>query len=153
MDIVPVVVKFTLEPGAQAPEQTSDNAACFDVRAYLPDSPDGMSLWPGRTVMISTGLRVEIPVGYEIQVRSRSGLAAKHEVSVTNSPGTIDADYRGIVGVILTNHSQRTSIVINHGDRIAQLAVREVTPAIFQQTDALSETARGEGGFGSSGLK
>lgn len=107
---------------------------------------------PGERVMISTGLQVELPEEYEIQVRPRSGLALKHGITVLNTPGTIDADYRGIIGIILINHSNE-SFTIKHGDRIAQIVIKEVPRINWVPTDDLSKTQRGEGGFGSTSEK
>jgi dUTP pyrophosphatase len=101
--------------------------------------------------MIPTGLSFAIPEGYEIQVRPRSGLAAKNGVTVLNTPGTIDSDYRGEVKVILINHG-KDAFTVNNGDRIAQLIVAPVTQGIFEKTDELDSTERGEGGFGSTGV-
>ena len=109
---------------------------------------------PHQTVLVDTGLKVEIPKGYEIQIRPRSGMALKNSIIVVNTPGTIDASYRGVIGVILHNLSENP-FVIYTGDRIAQLVVAKVeTPYVtFIESDSLSETERGEGGFGSTGKK
>ncbi|MBD3420298.1 MAG: dUTP diphosphatase [Chitinivibrionales bacterium] len=108
-------------------------------------------LRPGERKLIPTGLRYEIPQGYEVQVRSRSGLAFKQGIAVLNSPGTIDADYRGEVCVILINHGAE-SVAINHGDRIAQAVPLQVAPEVsFIEVDKLEESQRGSGGFGSTG--
>ena len=101
--------------------------------------------------MIPTGIKMDIPVGYEVQVRPRSGLAAKHGVTVLNSPGTIDSDYRGEVKVILINHG-KDAFVVNSGERIAQFVISKVIQADFVLSDELSESERGEGGFGSTGV-
>ena len=109
-----------------------------------------MELAPGARALIPTGLQMEIPQGFEVQVRPRSGLALKHGLMLVNSPGTIDSDYRGPVGVILLN-AGTSSFQITHGMRIAQLVVAPVIQARFAVSDGLSETDRGAGGFGSTG--
>ncbi len=142
---------ITRDSGAEdieLPEYKSDGASGMDVRAAL-DAP--LTLTPGQIVLVPTGLRVAVPVGYEVQVRPRSGLSLKHGITVVNTPGTIDADYRGPVGIILGNVSQ-VPFTINRGDRIAQLVIQQVVHADVQIVDNLDETARGEGGFGSSGI-
>lgn len=134
------------------PSYETTQAAGADVRANLPEAARaaGITLAPGARALIPTGLKMEIPAGFEVQVRPRSGLALKHGISVPNAPGTIDADYRGPVGVILINLGD-TDFTIAHGDRVAQLIVAPVTQGSFALSDGLSETARGEGGFGSTG--
>lgn len=134
------------------PAYETAQAAGADVRANLAasDREIGLEIKPGARVLVPTGLRMEIPAGYEVQIRPRSGLALKHGVSLPNTPGTIDADYRGPVGVILINLGD-ASFVVNHGDRIAQMVVAPVTQGAFSFADDLSETARGSGGFGSTG--
>lgn len=122
-------------------------SAGMDLRAHIVDA---IVLKPLERKIIPTGLFIELPVGYEAQVRPRSGLAAKHGVSVLNSPGTIDADYRGEVGVILVNFSNDI-FTINNGDRVAQLVIAKHERAEWNEVINLSETSRGEGGFGSTG--
>lgn len=124
-------------------------SAGMDIRADL-DKP--IELKPMQRALIKTGLFMEIPVGYECQVRPRSGLALKQGITVLNTPGTIDADYRGEVGVILINLSDETFFV-NDGERIAQLVFAKAEQAELIQTDILSDTDRGAGGFGSTGVK
>lgn len=124
-------------------------SAGMDIRANLSES---ISLNPLERKLIPTGLFLEIPEGFECQVRPRSGLALKKGITVLNSPGTIDADYRGEVGVILVNLSNETFVVEN-GERIAQLVFAQVEQIEFEQTENLSETERGAGGFGSTGVK
>ena len=126
--------------------QTAD-AAGMDLHAAL-DAP--VQVAPGAVVAVPTGLAMAIPRGYEGQVRPRSGLAAKHAVTVVNAPGTLDADYRGPVMVLLINHG-REPFAISHGDRIAQLVIAPVSQAELAEVDALDDTARGAGGFGSTG--
>lgn len=126
----------------------SEGAAGADVRANIPEGP--VNLPPGARALIPTGLRFEIPSGYEVQVRPRSGLALKHGITLANSPGTIDSDYRGEVGVILLNTSVHP-FEVTHGMRIAQLVVAPVVQADYAVKPVLSRTARGAGGFGSTG--
>jgi len=129
------------------PSYASELAAGADVRACISEQ---IQIDPGASVLVPTGLRVAIPAGYEIQVRPRSGLALKHQVTVLNTPGTIDADYRGEVGIILINHGN-APFVITSGMRIAQLILAPVVRASFVREDSLIGTSRGEGGFGHTG--
>ena len=131
------------------PSYETPGAAGADLRANFPDR-GATTLAPGARTLVPTGLRVEIPPGYEMQVRPRSGLALKHGLSLPNTPGTIDSDYRGPLGVILVNLGGE-SVTIRHGDRIAQAVVAPVVQARFELAETLSETARGQGGFGSTG--
>ena len=131
------------------PAHATEGAAGLDLRAYL-DSP--VTLQPGERKLIPTGLIMEIPKGYEGQVRPRSGLALKHGITVHNAPGTIDEDFRGEVGVILINLSDMP-FTIYSGDRIAQLVVAKYEKVEFCCTYSLSETERNEGGFSSTGIK
>lgn len=107
---------------------------------------------PGGRALIPTGLKIALPAGYEAQVRPRSGLALKHGITVLNTPGTIDSDYRGDVGVILMNHGTEP-FVVEQGDRIAQLVINEIIQGVFVEVDVLTETERGAGGFGHTGSK
>lgn len=141
-------IPCTLAPGASLPVYQTAGAAGADVCACLAEP---LVLAPGCRAMVPTGLSFEIPTGYEVQVRPRSGLAAKHGVTVLNSPGTIDSDYRGEVKVILVNLGS-ADFTISHGEPIAQLVVAPVEQASFQPTDSLSQTDRGQGGFGSTGV-
>lgn len=125
-------------------------AAGMDVRAAVPENAP-MALAPGTRTMVPTGLSVAIPQGYEIQMRPRSGLAAKHGITCLNSPGTIDSDYRGELKVILINHGAET-FTITRGERIGQMLLAPVTRIAWQRVDSLDETERGSGGFGSTGL-
>ena len=141
---------FVTKQGANMPQYESKGAAGMDLAACL-DSP--ITIEPGDIAMVPTGLSIALPTGHEAQVRPRSGLAAKHGITVLNSPGTIDEDYRGEIKVILINHS-RDAFVINHGERIAQLVIAGVTQVDVlevESADALGETDRGAGGFGSTG--
>ena len=131
--------------GLDLPAYATDGAAGMDIL-----SAESVTLRPGQRHAVATGLAVAIPKGYEIQVRPRSGLALKHGISVPNTPGTIDSDYRGELKVILINHSD-TDFAIARGERIAQLVLAPVTTACWDEVDALDKTERGEGGFGSTG--
>lgn len=142
-----VIVKVINKSNNPLPEYKTDGAAGMDVMAFIPDN---VFIMPGHTEVISTGLYVSIPKGWEIQVRSRSGLAAKNSVFVLNSPGTIDSDYRGEIKVILTNLSDE-NFIVHSGDRIAQLVLNKVTSINFKEVDNLDNTERGDGGFGSTG--
>ncbi len=124
-------------------------SAGMDLRANITES---ITLKPLERTIVKTGLFIELPIGIEAQVRPRSGLAAKNGITTLNSPGTIDADYRGEIGVILVNLSNQ-DFVINNGERIAQLVIAKHERAIWQEVSQLSETERGEGGFGSTGVK
>ncbi len=130
------------------PNYETEGAAGMDLRASLTEA---VTLKAGERIMVPTGLRVEIPVGYEMQVRPRSGLAAKRGVTVLNSPGTIDSDFRGEICVILYNSSSE-DFVIEPGERIAQAVVASYQRVEWQSAEELSDTSRGEGGFGSTGL-
>jgi dUTP pyrophosphatase len=131
------------------PEYATLFSAGMDLRAEL-DAP--VTLQPGERTLISTGLFLELPPGYEAQIRPRSGLAFKKGVTVLNSPGTIDADYRGEIGVLLINHGSE-AFVIEDGERIAQMVIAPYTRVVWQAVEKLNETERGEGGFGSTGKK
>ena len=141
-------IKCIANPGAVVPEYKTAGAAGADIYALVSEP---VTIPAGKFAMVPTGLFFEIPEGYEVQVRPRSGLAAKNGVTVLNTPGTIDSDYRGEIKVILINLGDK-DFVINSGDRIAQMVVAPVTQATFQITDSLSETERGTGGFGSTGV-
>ena len=134
------------------PTYETVGAAGADLRANLPDDhrEAGVEIPPGGRALIPTGLRLEIPIGYEVQVRARSGLALKHGITLANAIGTIDSDYRGDLGVILWNGGADT-FRVTHGMRIAQMIVAPVVHATFAIVDALDETDRGVGGFGSTG--
>lgn len=137
------------------PSYETQGAAGADIRASLEESAreDGLIIEPGSRVLVPTGLSMEIPHGYEVQVRPRSGLSFKTSLLVVNSPGTIDSDYRGEVKIIIGNFGTKR-YVIEHGERVAQLVVAPVTQGAFLATDDdLSSTDRGSGGFGSTGTK
>ena len=135
--------------GLALPAYQSAHSAGLDLLAAVPEAAP-LTLAPGQYVMVPTGLTMALPVGYEAQVRPRSGLAAKHGVTVLNSPGTIDADYRGEIGVVLINHGA-APFVIRRGERIAQMVIAEVARAELAAVASLSATERGSGGFGSTG--
>ena len=143
-----VSVKIIAEKGAVIPEYKTTGAAGADVCAHIESD---IVIPVGKSAMIPTGLSFAIPTGYEIQVRPRSGLAAKNGVTVLNTPGTIDSDYRGEVKVILINLGKE-AFTVSNGDRIAQLVVAPVTIGAFQPVDSLDQTERGAGGFGSTGV-
>lgn len=142
-----VFIKILNKSPHPLPAYSTVGSAGMDLRANLTNS---INLHPMERMMISTGIYLEIPFGYEAQIRPRSGLAAKHGITCLNSPGTIDSDYRGEIKVILINLSQELQQV-NHGDRIAQLIVSKVERAIWELVAELNETQRGEGGFGHTG--
>lgn len=130
----------------ELPEYKSDGAAGMDLC-----SAEEVTIWPGKAVRVSTGYEIEISSGFEGQVRPRSGLASKHMITVLNSPGTIDEDYRGLLQVLLINLGEKP-FVVNFGDRIAQLVIAPVSRAKIELVNSLSETIRGSDGFGSTGI-
>lgn len=139
------------DPAVPLPSYETEGAAGADIRAnFSAAEREGVTLAPGERRLVSTGIAVEIPPGYEMQIRPRSGLALKHGLGLPNTPGTIDSDYRGPLGVILINLGDRP-VTIAHGDRIAQAVIAPVLQARFEEVQALSETSRGAGGFGSTG--
>nr|WP_322623425.1 dUTP diphosphatase [uncultured Flavobacterium sp.] len=144
-----VTVKVINKSGHDLPAYETIASAGMDLRAVLAEP---VVLKPLERAIIKTGLFIELPVGYEAQVRPRSGLAAKNGITVLNSPGTIDADYRGEVGVILVNLSNEP-FTVNHGERVAQLVIAKHEQASWETVEVLSDTHRGEGGFGSTGTK
>lgn len=137
--------------GLELPRYETTLAAGADLRAaVLEDSP--IILVPGARVLVPTGFAMALPAGYEAQIRPRSGLAYKHGVTCLNTPGTIDADYRGEVKVLLINHGTEL-FTIRRGERIAQMVIAPITQGTFERVEVLSETKRGAGGFGSTGVK
>ena len=142
-------IKIINKSNHELPNYETLASAGMDLRANLSES---RILKPLERSIVGTGLFIELPIGYEAQVRPRSGLAAKKGVTVLNAPGTIDADYRGEIGVILVNLSNE-DFIINNGERIAQLVIAKHERAEWITVEALSETVRGEGGFGSTGVK
>lgn len=135
--------------GLQLPAYQTAHAAGMDLLAAVPDSAP-VVLEPGKIAMVPTALSIALPPGHEAQVRPRSGLAAKHGITVLNSPGTIDADYRGEIAVLLINHGS-AAFTIKRGERIAQMVIAPVSQAELVVVTALGETERGSGGFGSTG--
>ena len=145
-----ISVKIVNNSHHPLPAYSTIDSAGMDVRAYLPNGP--IVLKPMERRLIPTGLHIELPQGYECQIRPRSGLALKHGLTIVNSPGTIDAEYRGEIGVILMNLSQ-DEFIVNDGERICQMVVKEYTRVEWVQTESLSSSERGEGGFGHTGVK
>jgi dUTP pyrophosphatase len=146
-----VRVLILREPGCEdlpLPEYATPHSAGVDLRAAVPDE---LTLQPGERGMISTGLRIALPDGYEAQVRPRSGLAVRHGIGMVNSPGTVDADYRGVIHVILINWGQQP-FTVRRGDRIAQMIIAPVTRVAWEEAAELPETQRGDGGFGHTGV-
>jgi len=143
-----MTIKIINKSSHDLPHYETEASAGMDLRAHLEDK---IILGPLERIIVKTGLFIELPVGYEAQVRPRSGLAAKKGITVLNTPGTIDADYRGEIGVILVNLSKE-AFVINDGERIAQLVIAKHERANWENVEILGETDRGEGGFGSTGV-
>jgi dUTP pyrophosphatase len=143
------IVRLEHAEGLPLPAYETADAAGMDLRAAVAEDRP-LVLSPGQRAAIPTGLAIALPSGFEAQVRPRSGLALKNGVTALNSPGTIDADYRGEIKVILINHGQ-DGVTIRRGDRIAQIVVAPVIQAAWQVVESLDETARGAGGFGSTG--
>ncbi|MGL4801053.1 MAG: dUTP diphosphatase [Cetobacterium sp.] len=142
-----VIVKLVLENGVELPKYMTEGAAGMDVKANITES---VTLKTLERKLIPTGIKMEIPYGYEVQVRPRSGLALKHGITLVNTPGTIDSDYRGEVGVILINLSNE-EFIVNPGERIGQLVLQKVYKMEFEKVEELSTTVRAEGGFGHTG--
>jgi dUTP pyrophosphatase len=140
-----LITRLPESEGLELPSYQTDGSAGMDVRAA-----EDRVLQPGETALIPTGFSIAVPVGYEAQMRPRSGLALKHGITLMNSPGTIDSDYRGPVGVILSNLGHEP-FFIHRGDRIAQMVIAQVKRACWKEVGTLDDTARGAGGFGSSG--
>lgn len=133
--------------GLALPQYETAHAAGMDMRAFTPEE---IVIKPMQRILVPTGLHIELPVGFEAQIRPRSGLAYKHGISIVNSPGTIDADYRGEIKVLLINLSD-TDFVVNNGDRIAQMVIAKHETVSWENVEELSDTARGEGGYGHTG--
>ena len=140
-------VKIINKSNNPTPTYETSLSAGMDLRAYV-EGP--ITLSPGERKLIKTGLHIELPEGYEAQVRPRSGLAFKKGITVLNSPGTIDADYRGDIGVILINHSNE-KFAVNSGDRVAQLVISKFEKVDWETSDEINSTLRGDSGFGSTG--
>ena len=143
-----VSILYTAAPGAKAPSYQSEGASGADIAARL-DAP--LVIKPGERALVPTGICIEIPQGYEVQLRPRSGLALKHGVTVLNTPGTVDCDFRGELKALLINLGNEPFTVRN-GDRIGQLVVQQVFRGAFKRCSCLSKTERGEGGYGSTGV-
>lgn len=146
MSEILVKIKTTRENEDLLPTYMTQGSAGADVK-----SAEETVILPGKRALIGTGLFLEVPLGYEVQIRPRSGLAAKHGVIIPNSPGTLDSDYRGELRIILLNLGEE-AFVVKRGDRIAQIVVAKVHRAEFAKHEELSETSRGHGGFGSTGV-
>ena len=144
--MIKVLVK-KLKPSVKLPSYKTDGASGMDLMAYIDKS---IELKPGESCLVPTGLSVAFPEEYEIQIRPRSGLAAKDNISVLNTPGTIDSDYRGEIKVILFNHGNK-NFKINNNDRIAQMILTPVIKMDLEETNELPDSIRGAGGFGSTG--
>ena len=144
--MITVLIK-KLDPSVELPSYKTDGASGMDLKAFVKEP---INLKPQTSCLVPTGISLAFPSEYEIQIRPRSGLAAKNNISVLNTPGTIDSDYRGEIKVILFNHGNE-DFLINDKDRIAQMILTPVIKMNFEETDNLQETVRGEGGFGSTG--
>ena len=144
--MVKILIK-KLNPSVQLPSYKTNGASGMDLMASIEKQ---INLEPGKSCLVPTGLSVAFPKEYEIQIRPRSGLAAKNNISILNTPGTIDSDYRGELKIIIFNHSNE-SFVINNNDRIAQMVLTPIMKMELEETHELPETIRGEGGFGSTG--
>lgn len=132
------------------PSYETSQSAGADLRANIEEP---IALAPGECVLIKTGIFIALPVGWEAQIRSRSGLALKHGIIVLNAPGTIDSDYRGEIGVVLFNSNKENSFIVNPGERIAQMVIAKYEKPEFVVVETLDETERGDGGFGHTGVK
>jgi dUTP pyrophosphatase len=154
MPVLKILWEDWADTALPLPSYETPGAAGADIRANLrpEDRASGFTLDPMHRAIVPTGLRVEIPLGFEMQIRPRSGLAVKHGITLPNTPGTIDSDYRGPLGVALINLGAEP-YTIQHGDRIAQMIIAPVVQVGFEVVEALSDTARGEGGFGSTGKR
>lgn len=145
-----IKVKIINRSHHELPSYGTFEAAGMDVRAYLPDGP--VTLHPLQRTLIPTGLSIQLPSGYECQVRPRSGLALRHGISIVNTPGTVDADYRGEIGIILINLGQE-DFTVNDGDRVAQLVVTQYSHVTWEPAHELDRTKREDGAFGHTGTK
>ena len=145
-----VKIKIVNKGSQPLPEYATAQSAGMDLRANIGEYP--IVLAPLERKLIPTGLHIALPIGYEAQIRPRSGLALKKGITVLNSPGTIDSDYRGEIGVILINLSNE-DFIVEDGERIAQMVIAKHDRAVFSETDTLDETERGEGGYGHTGVK
>jgi dUTP pyrophosphatase len=154
MPVLKILWEDWADTALPLPSYETPGAAGADIRANLrpEDRASGFTLDPMHRAIVPTGLRVEIPLGFEMQIRPRSGLAVKHGITLPNTPGTIDSDYRGPLGVALINLGAEP-YTIQHGDRIAQMIIAPVVQVGFEVVEALTDTTRGEGGFGSTGKR
>lgn len=142
-----MIIKIKSESG-QLPQYETEGSSGMDIRAYIEEP---ITIEPGKRALIPTGLYMEIPTGYEVQIRARSGLAVKYGIGLTNGIGTIDSDYRGEIKVALINWGEDT-FVVNDGDRVAQMVVSRYEKVDIIKVEELNETARGSGGFGHTGV-
>ncbi len=149
MSIKHLPVKIINKSHHPLPTYETPGAAGMDVRAYLPEGP--VTLGPGQRALIPTGLYMQLPQGYECQIRPRSGLALNHGITIANSPGTVDCDYRGEIGIILLNAGQDT-FTVNDGERICQMVITQYTPVRWETVTRLDRTEREDGSFGHSGV-
>ena len=145
-----IKVKIINRSHHQLPEYATPGSAGMDVRAFLPEKP--VVLGPLERALVPTGLYIQLPHGYECQIRPRSGLAIKHGISLVNTPGTVDSDYRGEIGVILVNLSNEP-FTVNDGERICQMVITRNTRAAGERGERIDETERGKGGFGHTGVQ
>lgn len=144
-----IKVKVINHSNNELPQYATPMSAGMDLRAF---TNEPITIMPGERKLVHSGINIQLPEGYELQVRPRSGLALKHGITLTNSPGTIDADYRGDVGAIVHNLGTEP-FVVNNGDRICQIVAKEYVKIEWEETDSLDSTERGEGGFNSTGIK
>lgn len=144
-----IKVKVINHSNNELPQYATPMSAGMDLRAF---TNEPITIMPGERKLVHSGITIQLPEGYELQVRPRSGLALKHGITLTNSPGTIDADYRGDVGAIVHNLGTEP-FVVNNGDRICQIVAKEYVKIEWKETDSLDSTERGEGGFNSTGIK
>lgn len=145
-----IKVKIINKSGHELPKYSTFESAGMDVRAYLPEG--SITLKPMQRALIPTGLFMQLPSGYECQIRPRSGLALNYGISIVNAPGTIDADYRGEIGIILINLGEN-DFTVNDGDRIAQMVIKQYSHVTWEEVGALDRTEREDGGFGHTGRK
>ncbi len=148
---MPLTIPIAREPeaaGLPLPTYATEGSAGMDLYAAIPGE---VTLQPGERTLVTTGIRIAIPSGYEAQVRPRSGLALRHGIGMVNAPGTIDSDYRGVIAVLLVNLSSEP-FTLHRGDRIGQIVVAPVVRAVWAECERLEETPRGEGGFGHTGV-
>ncbi|MFT0409909.1 dUTP diphosphatase [Bacteroides thetaiotaomicron] len=142
-------VKVINHSNNELPQYATPMSAGMDLRAF---TNEPITIMPGERKLVHSGINIQLPEGYELQVRPRSGLALKHGITLTNAPGTVDADYRGDVGAIVHNLGTEP-FIINNGDRICQIVAKEYVKIEWEETDVLDSTKRGEGGFNSTGVK